>query len=72
MLQVMARQPKTASKGSRDGKQDFFVRVDDDLAKKFDAIVEAMVPRASRSAVIAMLIQRYVEERSKADRGGGK
>lgn len=71
MLEVMARKTKTVGKSTRAADtQDVFSRIPQVLSDKFDKIIEGMVPRSSRSAVIWMLIQQFVDEREKS--GGSK
>lgn len=57
-----ARKSKTTGtkKERPEGTRDFFTRVDEDLADKFDTLVNDMTPATSRSAVLAMLVQRFV------------
>lgn len=70
MLDLMPARPrKTAKTPSRPtGTKDVFARLDAGTVDQFDQIVNAMRPVTSRSAVIAMLIQQFVEEKGR----GGK
>ena len=65
MLALMpTRGRKTTGDKSRpQGTKDVFARASAELVDRFDELVDAMEPATSRSAVIVMLIQRFVEER---------
>jgi len=71
MIATMAeKRRKSGSQESRRGQrapgtQDVFARLKEEEVAELDKAVAEIVPETSRSAVIAMLIRRYLAERKK-------
>jgi hypothetical protein len=64
MLDLMPARPRKSEGAVKtDRNHGVFARLDPETVGRLDEIVAAMRPVTSRSAVIAMLIQQFVEER---------
>ncbi len=64
MMPRMAEQKRKGnpSRSRGEGTADLFTRIKVEEAEEFGRLVDAMVPKTSRSAVIAMLIRQWVAE----------
>ncbi len=63
MLALMAKKTKAKVYPRPAGTKDVFARLSADVVDKLDTLVNEMKPATSRSAVIALMIEQYVEER---------
>lgn len=62
MLPLMAKNSKAKVYPRPEGKKDVFARLNEDVVDKLDELVSDIEPATSRSALIAMMIERYVAE----------